>query len=119
MGDAAGDFDVPLLHRALSNLIGNATRYATPGSVVQVCVAHLPDGTVQLLVENAGPDVAPQVLARLFDRFFRGDPARSHGQTNHGLGLSITDAIARMHGGRTVACLAGGATCIGLELAVG
>lgn len=116
VGDAAGDFDVPLLHRALSNLIGNATRYATPGSTVRVCITQLPGGGVQLLVENAGPDVAPQVLARLFDRFFRADAARSHGQKNHGLGLAITDAIARMHGGRTVASSLEGTTRVGMEL---
>ena len=117
VGDAAGDFDVPLLRRALSNLIGNATRYAAPGSVVRVCIALQPGGAVQLVVENTGPDVDPQVLERLFDRFFRGDTARSHGQKNHGLGLAITDAISRMHGGRTVVTSAGGVTRIGLELA--
>lgn len=119
VGDAAGAFDVPLLHRALSNLIGNATRYALTGSVVRVCLAQRPDGVVELVVENPGPDVDPQVLARLFDRFYRADPARSHSQANHGLGLAITDAIARMHGGRTVATSAQGTTRIGLELACG
>ncbi|CAN7388786.1 heavy metal sensor histidine kinase [Acidovorax sp. LjRoot66] len=119
VGDAAGDFDVPLLYRALSNLIGNATRYAAAGSAVRVCITPLPGGGVQLVVENTGPDVDPQVLERLFDRFFRGDTARSHGQTNHGLGLAITDAIARMHGGRTVATSAGSVTRIGLVLAAG
>lgn len=116
VGDATGDFDVPLLHRALSNLIGNATRYAPCGSVVRVCIAAVPGGAVQLVVENAGPGIDPEVLARLFDRFFRVDAARSHSQQNHGLGLAITDAIARMHGGRTVAASAGGVTRIGLEL---
>lgn len=118
-GDAAGDFDVPLLHRALSNLIGNATRYALPGSAVRVCVEHLPDGAVELVVENRGAEIDPQVLGRLFDRFYRGDPARSHSQANHGLGLAITDAIARMHGGRTVTTSAGGATRIGMKLKPG
>lgn len=117
VGDAAGAFDVPLLHRALSNLIGNATRYALAGSTVRVCLAQRPDGAVELVVENRGPDVDPQVLARLFDRFYRADPARSHSQANHGLGLAITDAIARMHGGRTVAISEGGVTRIGLVLA--
>lgn len=119
VGDAAGAFDVPLLHRALSNLIGNATRYALAGSTVRVCLAQRPDGAVELVVENRGPDVDPQVLARLFDRFYRADPARSHSQANHGLGLAITDAIARMHGGRTLATSAQGVTRIGMELACG
>lgn len=119
VGDATGAFDVPLLHRALSNLIGNATRYALAGSTVRVCLAQRPHGAVELVVENRGPDVDPQVLARLFDRFYRADPARSHSQANHGLGLAITDAIARMHGGRTLATSAQGTTRIGMELACG
>ncbi|MBV7453904.1 heavy metal sensor histidine kinase [Acidovorax sp. sif1233] len=115
-GDAAGQFDVPLLHRALSNLIGNAVRHARQGTAVQVRIAPLPGGGGGVMVVNEGETVAPEVLARLFDRFFRADPSRAHGQRNHGLGLAITDAIARMHGGRTVATSSGGVTAIGLEL---
>jgi two-component system heavy metal sensor histidine kinase CusS len=52
----------------------------------------------------------------LFDRFYRGDPSRSHADRNHGLGLAIVAAIARMHGGRPLATSADGISSIGMSL---
>lgn len=113
-GDAAGDFDVPLLRRALSNLVSNATRYARKGSVIEVEIGRLPAGEVRIVVANQGPAIAAEHLPRLFDRFYRGDRARSDADQNHGLGLAIVAGIARMHGGRTLATSEGGTTSIGL-----
>lgn len=115
-GDAAGEFDAPLLKRALSNLLGNATRYARAGSVIQVAIEANPEGSVSLSVCNEGPAISSDHLPRLFDRFYRADTARSQASINHGLGLSIVDAIARMHGGEPFASSAGCITCIGLTL---
>lgn len=115
-GDAAGSFDASLLRRALSNLLGNATRYASPGSVVQVLIEqteHTPAGEARITVINHGPDIAPAHLPRLFDRFYRADPARANAVVNHGLGLSIVAAIASMHGGEPFAESSGGTTRIG------
>ncbi|MDR0225793.1 MAG: heavy metal sensor histidine kinase [Burkholderiaceae bacterium] len=121
-GDAAAQVDARLLRRALSNLLGNATRYAAPGStiVVQIgarpCAHHGGAGDVALAVVNQGPPIDAQHLPRLFDRFYRADAARSQANRNHGLGLAIVAAIARMHGGRCFAECEGGFTRIGLEL---
>jgi two-component system, OmpR family, heavy metal sensor histidine kinase CusS len=115
-GDIAGHFDEPLLRRAVSNLIGNATQYARKGTEVQVNIAAASDTEVSLVVANQGETVAPEVLERIFDRFFRASASREHGQKNHGLGLAITAAIARMHGGRTTATSVAGTTKIGLLL---
>lgn len=115
-GDAAGEFDAPLLKRALSNLLGNATRYATAGSTIQVELSALPDDAVSVAVINEGPAIASTHLPRLFDRFYRADPARARASVNHGLGLSIVAAIARMHGGEPFASSGQGATRIGLTL---
>lgn len=126
-GDAAVAVDARLLRRALSNLLGNATRHATPGSTVVVEIAlHAPSqGTepapalpqrLRVAVCNAGPDIAPEHLPRLFDRFYRAEAARSHADRNHGLGLAIVAAIARMHGGETWAESGRGQTRIGLLL---
>jgi two-component system heavy metal sensor histidine kinase CusS len=116
VGDASADVDPGLLRRALSNLIGNATRYANRGSLVRVEVLTHVEGEVQLLVSNQGQAIPSADLPRLFDRFFRGDSARSDGAAHHGLGLAIVSAIARMHRGRTLAASDGGKTVIGLSL---
>lgn len=113
-GDAAGDFDVPLLRRALSNLVGNATRYARTGSVIAVEIGRLPGGEVRIAVTNQGVTIGAAHLPRLFDRFYRGDRARSHADQNHGLGLAIVAGIARMHDGRTFAASDDGVTSIGV-----
>lgn len=115
-GDASGSFDVPLLQRALSNLIGNATRYAQRDSAVRIEIVRPSPGEVQLFVVNRGVTIAPVHLPRLFDRFYRGDPSRSHADRNHGLGLAIVAAIARMHGGRPLISSSGGITSIGMSL---
>ena len=73
-------------------------------------------GEVTLRVVNLGDTIAHEHLPRLFDRFYRGDPSRSDANRNHGLGLSIVAAIARMHGGRPLANSIDGVTAIGLTL---
>ena len=115
-GDVEGDFDSPLLKRALSNLLGNATRYATAGSTIQVELSALPDRVASLAVINEGPSISTADLPRLFDRFYRADPSRSQASVNHGLGLSIVAAIAHMHGGEPFASSSQGMTRIGLTL---
>ena len=116
VGDAACDVDVALVRRALSNLVGNATRYATRRSTVRVEITEQPGLQVRIAVVNQGPTIAADQLPRLFDRFFRGDSARSDAGSHHGLGLAIVAAIARMHGGQLLALSAGGLTTIGLTL---
>ena len=116
VGDAHAAFDVPLLRRALSNLLGNATRYARNGSIVQVNFRTVDEDRVLISVSNCGDSIDPEILPHLFDRFFRADPARSHGQSNHGLGLAIVGAIARMHQGKPVAWSESGVTSVGLEI---
>lgn len=116
IGDASGMFDAGLLRRALSNLLGNATRYATPGSAVLVQIERTPSGTVRVAVLNQGFAISDEHLPRVFDRFYRADPARAHADMNHGLGLSIVAAIAQMHGGEPFANSADGVTRVGMEL---
>lgn len=119
LGDAAAAVDARLLRRALSNLLGNATRYARTGSAILVRIQRLEAGGVSIVVHNEGPSIEALHLPRLFDRFYRADPSRAHADQNHGLGLAIVAAIARMHGGQAVAESTGGATWIGLILSDG
>jgi two-component system heavy metal sensor histidine kinase CusS len=114
-GDAAGEFDIPLLQRALSNLVSNATRYADRGTTIVIDIAVEGADEVTLTVIDHGVTIGPEHLPRLFDRFYRSDRARAGAHQNHGLGLSIVAAIARMHGGRTFATSTGGLTVIGMS----
>lgn len=116
VGDAAGEFDVPLLQRALSNLVANATRYAERGTTVRIEIGEAQGGEVTLTTVDQGVMIGPEHLPRLFDRFYRSDRSRRGAAQNHGLGLSIVAAIARMHGGRPFARSASGVTSIGLTL---
>jgi two-component system, OmpR family, heavy metal sensor histidine kinase CusS len=115
-GSAVASVDAPLLQRALSNLIGNATRFAERGSAVRVLIEEASDREIHVAVENRGEAIEPTTLPRLFDRFYRGDDARCDSENHHGLGLAIVSAIARMHGGRPLASCANGVTRIGLTL---
>ncbi len=117
-GDATAAVDEPLFKRALSNLLGNATRFARRGSTVLIHIAARADGQAQVVVMNSGEPIDPKSLPRLFDRFFRADASRCcDGETHHGLGLAIVAAIARMHDGHTVAESQGGFTSVGFTLA--
>ncbi|MGE0099939.1 MAG: heavy metal sensor histidine kinase [Hydrogenophaga sp.] len=116
-GDADVSLDEPLIKRALSNLLGNAIRYAEKGSNVGVRIVRESSDSVRLWVENVGPAIEPEHLPRLFDRFFRADTSRCElEKPHHGLGLSIVAAIARMHDGFPAAESSNGTTRVGFSV---
>lgn len=94
--------DDALLRRLMGNLLDNAIKYSPPNGQVDVRVWR-GDQSLCLGVRNAGPPIPAQVRPRIFDRFARGDDARSHESDvltgGAGLGLSIAQWIARAHGG--------------------
>jgi len=103
VGDGVIDGDRLMVRRAVSNLLSNAIRHADPGSEVVVTI-DTGERSVAVSVENTADDIPPAALPRLFDRFFRVDPARTHpGSEGAGLGLSITKAIVDAHGGNVMA----------------
>jgi len=120
-GDALVAVDTPLVKRALSNLLSNATRFATAGSAIEVRIEASPHAPqVDITVSNQGAPIHAEHLPRLFDRFFRADPSRCCDEaTHHGLGLSIVAAIARMHGGDTIARVENDRNVVGFSLALG
>jgi heavy metal sensor kinase len=98
----------PLLLRVVVNLVDNAIKYTPTGGQVFVRLAAA--GQAELTVRDTGPGIAADDQARVFDRFFRGDPARERGGT--GLGLALTRSIVQLHGGRiTVESQPGQGTC--------
>ena len=88
-----------LVKRAISNLLGNAVRYATPSSTITIEISDVDGAYVDITVMNFGESIETDALTRLFDRFYRAEASRSMADKHHGLGLSIVAAIARMHGG--------------------
>ncbi|KAB0494542.1 heavy metal sensor histidine kinase [Pseudomonas vancouverensis] len=99
-GNARIEGDRSMLRRALSNLLDNALRFTPAEGEVRVRMQERADG-LSLSVENSGHGIDPQLLPRLFDRFYRADPARREGSSEHaGLGLAITQSIIRAHGGQ-------------------
>lgn len=118
-GDAQACIDIPLMRRALSNLLGNATRYALAGSVVRIDLAvRTANGQAEsvIAVSNQGPGIEAHHLRHLFDRFYRADLSRHNADRNHGLGLAIVKAIADMHGGSVFAQSEDGVTTVGLAI---
>jgi two-component system sensor histidine kinase QseC len=84
-----------LLRVLVRNLIENALRYGSTGVTVRVRVASLPTGFISLSVEDSGPGLSATDLARLGERFFR---ALGNASTGSGLGWSIVQRIAQVHG---------------------
>jgi two-component system phosphate regulon sensor histidine kinase PhoR len=94
--------DPAKLHDALRNLVENATNYAPEGGRIEL--ASRRDGPAILLtVADNGPGIPEQDLARVFERFYRVDKARSRGTRDPGgtgLGLAIVRHLVELHGGR-------------------
>ncbi|MBW3594510.1 MAG: HAMP domain-containing histidine kinase [Actinobacteria bacterium] len=81
------------LERVVTNLISNALHHGGGSASVTV---RSDDGSVRIQVKDSGPGIAPVHLERIFDRFYKLDPARSGGS---GLGLAIARENARLLGG--------------------
>ncbi|WP_243790258.1 cell wall metabolism sensor histidine kinase WalK [Saccharopolyspora gloriosae] len=92
------DGDRTLLVTALSNLIDNAVSYSPPGSPVSISRRMVGD-FVEIAVTDRGIGIDPQHQQRVFERFFRVDPARSRATGGTGLGLAIVKHVAANHGG--------------------
>jgi signal transduction histidine kinase len=88
--------DPVLLAQALSNLIDNALKYAPEHGAIGVAVRRRADGAVQIAVTDNGPGIDDAEKAKVVERFYRGDASR--GTPGVGLGLSLVQAVAKLHG---------------------
>jgi len=102
----------PDLALLVHNLLDNAVRFTPEGGDVRVGVAM--DGDVTLEVDDTGIGIPSRDLDRIFERFYRVDPARSRETGGTGLGLSIVRNIAEAHGGevRVRSVLGAGSTFV-------
>lgn len=115
--EAKAAIDPTRFRRAITNLLQNAIQHTQGGARIAVRIERL-NGLVRITVTNPGKTIEPQHLPRLFDRFYRVDPARHDiGETHgHGLGLAIVKAVASMHGGSVFAASHDGLTTIGFSV---
>lgn len=91
--------DVTLLEQAVSNLVYNAIRHNKAGGHVAVILERGEDAsTFRIRVVDDGPGIPAHELARITERGFRGDAARSRAPEGQGLGLHITHRVAALHG---------------------
>ena len=88
----------PQLVTAVVNLLDNAVSYSGEGSTVTLCARALEDA-VEISVADQGIGIPEKDLERVFERFYRSDPARSRATGGTGLGLAIVKHVATNHGG--------------------
>jgi heavy metal sensor kinase len=97
--DARMDGDWLLLRQAFLNLLTNAIKYSGVGDEITISVGMDDRGMVRWAVSDLGPGIAEEHAARIFDRFYRVDRARSRQTGGTGLGLSIARSMIEAHGG--------------------
>jgi two-component system OmpR family sensor kinase len=110
--DDADDFDdadepvaVPVLgdearlRQVIGNLVSNAINHTPPDTPVEVRL-RTEDGSAVLEVADSGPGLSAEQAERVFERFYRADPARGRVSGGTGLGLAIVAALVAAHGGR-------------------
>jgi signal transduction histidine kinase len=91
--------DAERVHQVLFNLVDNAVRFTPEGGRVRIA-AHGENGHVEVSVQDTGSGIAPEHLPRLFERFYRVDPARSREGGGTGIGLAIARSVVEAHGGQ-------------------
>ena len=92
------DVDPVRVREILTNLISNALRYSPRGGRVGVDVAADGAGAVAVAVSDVGPGITPEMLGRIFDRFYKSPESRGAG-----LGLAIAKNLTEAHGGTIAA----------------
>jgi len=102
--ELSADDDLPLVPcdpdrivQVLANLLDNALKFTPPGGRVRVELARQ-EGAVAVRVRDTGPGIPSDEIDRVFERFFKGDRARS--SAGSGLGLAIVKHLVQLHGGR-------------------
>ncbi|HET7274709.1 MAG TPA: ATP-binding protein [Longimicrobiaceae bacterium] len=95
--------DPAALRQILVNLLSNALRHTPDGGAISVgCRASdvsMSERAISVLVSDTGAGITTQHLPRIFERFYRADPARSRAEGGTGLGLAIVKHLTEAHGG--------------------
>ena len=86
-----------LLAHAIENVVRNALRFSPDGGKVTIHGGMVSDSSLQISIQDEGPGIPPEEMAKIFDPFFRG--ANQATGSGYGLGLPITMQAAQHHGG--------------------
>ncbi|HVB39991.1 MAG TPA: ATP-binding protein, partial [Terriglobales bacterium] len=109
--------DGPLLSQALFQLLSNAAAYSIPESQIEITASADPT-SLTIAIRDHGPGIAPEVLPRIFDKFFRDPRARHARPEGLGMGLAIARGIIQAHRGTLEASSAPGhGACFQIVLA--
>jgi signal transduction histidine kinase len=104
------------LAQALGNLLDNAAKFSPPGTPIEVEAAPV-GGEVRITVRDHGNGISPEHWDRVFERFYKVDPARSRDVPGTGLGLAIVKHLVLLQGGRVwTEAAPGGGQLFGLAL---
>ena len=90
--------DPDRMMQVLGNLINNALRHTPAGGEIRLSANQVQDW-VELIVQDTGAGIAPEVMPHIYDRFYRGDQSREEHEGETGLGLAIAKSFVNMHGG--------------------
>jgi two-component system sensor histidine kinase BaeS len=90
--------DAGRLSQIVGNIVDNAIRYASAGTVIQIALACR-GSSVRVSIHNTGHTIDDTSVQHIFERFFRADPSRTRGSGGAGIGLAIVKELATAHGG--------------------
>jgi two-component system heavy metal sensor histidine kinase CusS len=111
-----GDVDRGLLQRAIGNLVSNALAHTQAGGSIAMIAREQAD-RIRIEIADTGAGISAEALPRVFDRFYRADPARARTSGGAGLGLAIVRQIVFLHGGEVqIASQVGRGTTVSVVL---
>ena len=94
--------DQVYLSQVLANLLENAVRHG--GARIRIGAVHLPDGLVEIAVDDDGPGVPKSSLPHLFEKFYQAGPAGEGKRRGMGIGMTVVEGLTRAMGGEVAAC---------------
>jgi signal transduction histidine kinase len=92
------DGDAGRLSQVVGNLVDNAIRYASAGTMIRIAIVRR-GAYARVTIHNTGDTVEETALPHIFERFFRADPSRTRGSGGAGIGLAIVKELVTAHGG--------------------
>ena len=102
-----------LLKEVWINLLDNAVKFAPEGSSILLKAEETPEA-VTVTVKNEGPDIPPEAMNRIFNKFYQAD--ESHAAEGNGVGLAIVKRVVDLHGGTVEVVSSGGITSFSVTL---